>query len=399
MKLTGWFLDAYIWGDKAILWLKTEEGKTVKLVDSYTPDFYVKLRDGTVLEETATTIGEHPQILDACIEWKYLTVTERRKTELIHITVDSAQSFKNVLKDLGQLGNIAEWFNIDILHIQRYFFKKNFAPTQKLKVEFDPDGTLKRVAVLEDDLEIRAPPFTSVIFQIEVQSEKLSPDPEKDSITAISILNDDLSVREVFRGEEKHILETFIETIQEWDPDFLVTSKCDEATFPYLFKRFQRKSLNPQLGRESVDPMNAGRTNSQNFPGRVTLDLGYFCEEGIAGVVEKSRFAMVPPGLASRWAAGRIIDSRQCYEALKRDILIPKIRSYPIYGISAKDLFFMDRGGLILSPVVGFHENIATLDFESMFPNILIKYNIHIPNINVYLNIGCPYFICVMASV
>jgi DNA polymerase I len=61
---------------------------------------------------------------------------------------------------------------------------------------------------------------------------------------------------------------------------------------------------------------------------------------------------------------------------MKRNILIPKLRSPLIYETTAKNLIFMDRGGLILSPVTGLHENVAALDFESMFPNILIKHNI-----------------------
>jgi DNA polymerase I len=33
-------------------------------------------------------------------------------------------------------------------------------------------------------------------------------------------------------------------------------------------------------------------------------------------------------------------------------------------------------GGLVLSPKPGLHENIAVLDFKSMYPNIMINYNL-----------------------
>jgi DNA polymerase elongation subunit (family B) len=141
-------------------------------------------------------------------------------------------------------------------------------------------------------------------------------------------------------------------------------------------ERLRRRGLNPQLGRGPVEPPEKWDSRSQVFPGRVALELDDYLQDGVAGLVEKSRFAMVPMGIASRWAAGRLIDSRQCYEALRRGMLVPRLRSPPVYETTAKNLIFLDRGGLILSPVTGLHENVAVLDFESMFPNIIMKYNI-----------------------
>ena len=374
-KLSGWLLDAYIQAHKAVLWIKTADGGAVRLTDPYNPDFYVKLKDNVDHGEAATLVGQHPNILEAHIDWKYPSVAETRKAKVLHITVDSSRSFKGVLADLERLGYIREWFNVDILHIQRYMFRKGFAPTQKLEVEFDADGVLRKAVILNDELEVPPPPFTPLIFRLEVESERPDPDPERDPITSIMILGEDLSVKEAFQGEEGQVLERFQEEVLRCDPDLLIAPDCMELTLPYLLERFRRRGLNPQLGRETATPPEGWRL-SQPLPGRVALELDSYLEDGVAGLVEKSRFAMVPMGLASRWAPGRLIDSRQCYEALGRDILIPKLRSPPLYGTTAKNLVFMDRGGLILSPITGLHENVAILDFESMFPNILIKYNI-----------------------
>ncbi|MBS7609645.1 hypothetical protein KEJ19_03620, partial [Candidatus Bathyarchaeota archaeon] len=377
--LRGWLLDAYIRGSRAILWFRTETGATIRLTDSYRPDIYVKLRDGVTPEETAAILREHPHVLGAGIEWKYRSVMERGKTKVLRIILDGAQGFRGFLKDLEGLSCVEEWFNVDILHIQRYAFAKGFAPTQKLEVQFSPEGSLKDAKALKDDLEIRPPPFIPLIFQMEATSGRLSPspslDPEKDRISKIALLDEGLAVKETFEGSEDRVLEAFVETVREGDPDFLITPDC-EGTIPYILEGLRRNGLSPQLGREAMDPTKAWKPISQAFPGRVVLSLNEYFHYGLAGIVERSRFSMLPPGLAARWAAGRLIDSRQCYEALRREILIPKLRSPPIYGTTAKDLAFKDRGGLILSPVLGLHENVAVLDFESMFPNIIVRYNI-----------------------
>jgi DNA polymerase elongation subunit (family B) len=40
------------------------------------------------------------------------------------------------------------------------------------------------------------------------------------------------------------------------------------------------------------------------------------------------------------------------------------------------DLLQSDRGGLILDPAVGLHEEVIELDFNSLYPNVMLKYNI-----------------------
>ena len=376
MKTVGWILDTYIEDDEAILWIKTVEGKAVKLRDLYQPDFYVKFKDDVNAEEAATLIMSHPNIVDARVEWRYPSVVSREKSGVVHVSVDKASGFKRVLRDLERVNGVEEWFNTDILHVQRYLFSKAFAPTNKVEVEYDHDGKIKEVTVLDDGVEFQPPPFTSLIFQIEAQSERLTPDPEEDPIAEITVFNEALDATSSLTGDEPRIIQSLADIVQKSNPDFLVAPDCDEVTLPYLMKRVQKLCLNVQLGREPAAHQGMREPYHRALQGRVTLQLGDFLHDGVAGIVEESRFTIAPPGLASRWRAGRAIDSRQCYEALRKNILIPKLRNYPRFRVTAKDLIFRDRGGLILSPAMGLHENVAELDYESMFPNILIAYNI-----------------------
>jgi DNA polymerase elongation subunit (family B) len=125
--------------------------------------------------------------------------------------------------------------------------------------------------------------------------------------------------------------------------------------------------------------LHLGRTPEDggfSVKGRVCMDLKRFLAYGIEGACERSRWTMAPPGLACRWPAGKTIDSRQRYEALKRGILIPNRGRFHIYGGSALETAIRDRGGLVIAPKAGLHENVAELDFESMFPSIMVKHNI-----------------------
>ncbi|MEM2094685.1 MAG: DNA polymerase domain-containing protein, partial [Candidatus Bathyarchaeia archaeon] len=176
-------------------------------------------------------------------------------------------------------------------------------------------------------------------------------------------------------GDEADVLKLFYDTVREKDPDFLVCPRCDEFTLPYLLKRARLIGLNLQLGRNNWNADLRGLT-LHGVSGRVFLEYTYFQENGIAGLVELSRFSMLPPGVASRWTANRVIDSRNCFELLRRGYVIP--RNFGGYGFirPLNMVVDRDRGGLVIGPKVGLHENVAELDFESQYPNLIMRYGL-----------------------
>jgi len=43
---------------------------------------------------------------------------------------------------------------------------------------------------------------------------------------------------------------------------------------------------------------------------------------------------------------------------------------------TVETLFLSDRCAMIYDPIVGVHEDVIEIDFASLFPNIMVKYNI-----------------------
>ena len=39
---TGWILDVYMENDEAVLWIKTDEGQALRVIDNYEPVFYIQ---------------------------------------------------------------------------------------------------------------------------------------------------------------------------------------------------------------------------------------------------------------------------------------------------------------------------------------------------------------------
>jgi DNA polymerase elongation subunit (family B) len=96
--------------------------------------------------------------------------------------------------------------------------------------------------------------------------------------------------------------------------------------------------------------------------------------------VEKSRFGYLPLQLASRYGMIRLIDSRITYELLQREFVIPTrmraISKHHEQIRTLEDIVDMDKAGMIVSPEVGLHENVAVLDFNDEYANLVLRHDI-----------------------
>jgi DNA polymerase elongation subunit (family B) len=97
-------------------------------------------------------------------------------------------------------------------------------------------------------------------------------------------------------------------------------------------------------------------------------------------LVEKARFGYLPLKFASRYGMIRLVDSRITYELLQRGFVIPtKMRAIAKHHEQIRTLaniVEMDKAGMIISPVIGLHENVAVLDFNNEYANLILQHNI-----------------------
>ncbi|MCP8308407.1 MAG: hypothetical protein H3Z54_06895 [archaeon] len=377
---TGWILDVYVEGDEAIIWLRTEDGKIIKLRDEYHPSFYILPKTAEQGEQLLSSLKDEPSIRK--VEWadKYTNLSDQKRKRLIHVILNSTANYRHTVKRFENLEYVKELFDIDLLHVQRYIYTKlGIAPTSKVNIKFDVNNLLLEIEKIDDDKEIPPPPFKALYFDIHPSSPNLTPDPNVDRIRSIEARYCESEA--VFEGEEQHILKEFTSFIQSNDPDFLICPECDTFTFPYMFTRAKLLGLNLQLGRENVKIDAMKKPLPYWIKGRVALDYnayGYtFQDWGLVGLVERARFSLLPPGIAFRWTSNRIIDSRNCYELMKKGYVIPKDTGYFEHIRPIKELIERDKGGMIISPRIGIvHENVAELDFESEYPNIIVHYGL-----------------------
>ena len=184
-----------------------------------------------------------------------------------------------------------------------------------------------------------------------------------------------------FNDDESTLLQDFSNYVVSKDPDIIIFKNYDLAVLNYLLGRIKILSLDLQLGRWKTDIYSRDQKQvlQKWIQGRVYMSQNDYNAHGLAGLFELAQFSYLPIGLILKYSIGRLIANRNIYEMLTRDFVIPdnnnNERTYE-HVRTLEDIIDKDKAGMIFSPKVGLHENVAVLDYNDEFANIIVNENI-----------------------
>jgi DNA polymerase elongation subunit (family B) len=387
--LSGNILDVYpdYKRNVMVIWL-IHDGRAIRIEDTYEPSFYVYAQHDR-LHSLSVVLQDLPQV-------KQLNFTSCK-------TVLGSDKHKMVLevvpKNLGSLNKLAtmidSWggyhdyqlFNVDIRLPTRYLQSKGVFCNAHVRW----DG---KYFVLDDEqwsIDYEIPSFKTVYFDIKRKTKGICS--FNDPISSI-VIND-----YTIEGEnESDTILSAVKYIRQVDPDIIYTVKGDSTLFPFLYHRARLHGINNQvnLSRDSarkkkhLQPVKKAKSYFSygriiyrpafyTLKGRVHIDTSssfLYGESGLRGLIDISRCSNIPLQLLSRLGPGTAISQIQVNKAMEKGFLIPWKKNMPETWKTAMSLLVSDRGGLILEPVVGLHEDIVELDFASLYPNIMLNHNI-----------------------
>jgi DNA polymerase elongation subunit (family B) len=240
-------------------------------------------------------------------------------------------------------------------------------PTSKVEVEYDDDDDrlkLLDIGKVDDCNGVNPPPFSLLYFDLHTYSGILA---SEDAIRLIKVRYGEDEV--VFdNGEEKVILQQFSDYVQEVNPDIIVCmgDYDNGKVLRYLLTRAEKIGVNLQLGSICI-----------NSSYRKTT---YFDQFGFAGLIERARFGFLPLGLAAKYSINRLIDSRNCFELIQQGFVIPsRVRDVDNNHEqirTVEQIVSGDKGGMIISPQIGLHEDVLALDYDSEYANLIVNHNL-----------------------
>lgn len=301
-------------------------------------------------------------------------------------------------KDFGEI----RLYNVDLLPIQHYFFDYDIFPCAEYKIENTSYGLYWDLVDKKNDgvesIDYYVPTFKIIHLKIYFQKGKIPRFSDKLKSITIVVLNSKKEEKEkidIQNESEKEIILQLSNIVKRLDPDIIITENGDSFLFPYLIHRAAENNLDLILGRDLTIPLRGqtkkgtsyfsyGRTYykpaSIRLYGRLHIDINtsflWRETQDIHGLVEISRLSRLPLHEVSRATIGKCLTSLHLYNATKKDILVPWKPVISEHLKSLKELFIADRGGMILEPEIGLHEQVAEFDFVSLYPNIIYQKNI-----------------------
>lgn len=420
------------------IWAVSEGGERVVIKDEFNPEFFIQSEN---FEEDIKIIRNLKGVKD-------VEIVERtfrgRPVKLVRVTTANAR-LEDVANEVRKRCNhVLDVFQDDVRFSNQYIFKKNIIPSSWTVLDTERTGSLNGYTLLKLNrlcsIEFEKtvfPELRTLAFDAFFYSPKGSPDPEHSpiiSISAITSKNDYIN----FSGDEKTLLNSFLDFVKKFDPDVIVGFNSNRKIIPLLVERSKRIGLAFNIGRLDSEPRGSVYGH-QSIRGRLNIDLYDLVEESpeikLETLEEFTQFLNLPIKydtieeyeLAELWSKDKMRVIKYLGQRVKGIFEIYKLVDEYIFSLSqltcmpsdyvmaASTGFRVENylsklavergevipsrkevvhipypGGIVRSPTPGLHKNIVVLDFRSMYPSLMIKYNISFDTIDPNGPISVP---------
>ncbi len=395
-QVRGWVLDAYpSESGEVTVWIISQNGQRIRLTDKFQPAIYVSAKQED-LEGLAGTLLTNPKIQRLDYVQKYAQVTDPEKSRVLQLTLKDCRSIPQLTLEILRMGDYLryELHNCDIQSDRSYFFSRDLFPLAFVDVKVTKNGLNYTLLDKVESTDYAIPDLR--VMRLGVDAVKTGVvDSFEDEIRSIRLKEQGKEEVAIDYGDEATKLLQLTYAVREFDPDIILTRAGDSYLFPYLIHRAAKNEVLDMLalGRDNVAFTRRnlkGRTyfsyghtfyraGTMRLYGRIHIDESntfIVKESGLDGLFEIARTCRVPLHTAARFSIGSSMSSIQAYQAIKDDILLPRNKKIPETFKSALDLLVGDRGGFVYEPRLGVHDSVGELDFSSMYPSLMRKYNI-----------------------
>jgi DNA polymerase I len=362
-----------------------------------------------------------------------------KPVKAIKVFCQNPEDMQKYAKTIQKLEGVKECLEDGIRYSMRYLIDNSVVPCDWHEIEVE-ESKGKVQAQVERVYEAKTPPkhtpdpklppLRILGFSTIAYSPKGTAKPDKNPVVIISAAtnNGDVQQFTAENDDDKHIIQAFTDYIRRFDPDVIVGFQNNSHDWQYLATRAKKHGINFFVDRTDTAPHTSvyghvsvtGRVNidwhdyadelpevklktlenitdyldALKLDKRTVIDETHYAEHwtnkqkrptllkhakestaAIMGITntlldfatQLSSLVGLPLDHVGTAAVGFRTEWYLTREAYKIGELIPKRQERP---------YIPYTGGIVTAPKPGIHENIAVLDFKSMYPNIMITYNI-----------------------
>jgi DNA polymerase II len=402
--ITGWLFDLYAVEGGLALWIIDGAGRAHRCTAPYRPSFYLDAR--SVREDDARAALRRKRIGADVARTRKLELYSGHMRDVLEVAVHNPLQFRRAVRTVETFAPHDALYNTDISVEQLFLYDRDLFPLAEAEYRVE-NGRLAGFSILvpQEALDYRVPPLR--IMTIKNAAEDSAPgqrsEPKYHRFLQLEIGYEDKKLL----LEEEHaadVLRTLDHELARYDPDVILTSWGDALLMHLLASLSKKENVPVRFNRDTAAPYRTTRDASYFTYGKIVYKAGAFFLSGrwhldlynsflideadLEGIFELARLTRLPVQQQGRAAIGTGLSSLQIAYACRNGILVPAKKREPEDFKSARTLMLADRGGLMFLPEMGYHENIAELDFTSMYPALMVMKNISPETINCAC---CPH--------
>ncbi|MEM2419900.1 MAG: DNA polymerase domain-containing protein [Candidatus Bathyarchaeia archaeon] len=343
-------------------------------------------------------------------------------------------------KALQKMDGVEECFEDDIRYSMRYLIDNEVVPCGWHEVEVEREVEVPNVKVDGVYLakssprlieRVDVPDLRILGFSMICYSREGAPKPDRNPVVIISTVTNSGEEKQFLAGEDrddKPVLEAFMQHVRSFDPDVIVGFGVNRQDWAYLNERCKRLGMRLSIDRAGTEP-HTSVYGHISITGRANVDLFDFADEfpdvkvktlenlaDYLGVMRlEDRVLIEDVDFADYWddkSRREVLkkfsmENTRCIMGITNVILDFAMQLSSLVGLPLDHIgtaavgfrveWFLIKhahkigelvpkrveqpyrpyaGAIVLSPKPGLHENIAVLDFASMYPNLMIAYNL-----------------------
>jgi len=375
------------------LWLIEPNQTRHLLIDRFAPVFYVSGPDA-VLRCLRDEVARQPQAL-VCRPTERMDLWERRARPVLEIEVAHPSEYSSWTHWVRRLDSSLRLYNSDLMLAPLYCWQRGVFPLARVEAEVDGEGRVLALECRDTEwaLDYELPPLE--ILRVRLGGLRRV-DPTHGVQTALQVEVDGRQLELDESGEPAAV--AFQHLLARHDPDLILSDWGDATILPRLREQAARLHLALALNRDPGAEVQQSRARSFMSYGRILFKnsattlfgrlhvdthnsfIADKCD--LAGLWELARVTKLPVQYAARTSTGTGISYMQMELAWRDGVLIPEQKAEPEDPKPPDELLAADRGGLVFVPKLGFHTNVAELDFVSEYPSIMERFNISPETIN-----------------
>jgi DNA polymerase I len=343
-------------------------------------------------------------------------------------------------RELRSFEGVKDCLEDDIRYSMRYLIDDNTVPCGWHEIEVTEETNTRKVQVSKvyraqsfpKLLESTEVPKLKVLgFSTIFYSKEGSPKPDRNPVIVLSVATNSGAESQFLADEDRNdrpVIEDFVSYVRHFDPDIVVGYGINGQDWPYLIERCKKLGLRLQVDRAETEP-HTSVYGHVSITGRANVDLldfaGEFSEvkiqtlENLAdylGIMKiENRQLVEDVDYADYWDSREkreilkkfSMDNARCVMGIAEAVMdfamqLSNLVSLPLDHVGSAaagfrvEWFLIKRthglgelvpkrieqpyrpyaGGVVLKPLPGMHGDIAVLDFKSMYPSLMIAYNI-----------------------